>query len=1202
MAGAGNQSQKTIVVDFQLMDKDIVKNVQSLQQKIENLKSTLAGMRDAGMQNSETYIKLSAALKEMQSSLKANQTALVESIREQKSEGDSLNAMRAQLSQLLKTYDDLSKAERESAKGTDLLNHIKELTEEVKELENGTKRFGRSVGSYEEALANALSGAIPMKQALRSIKEELTSLEVEYRQSASLIEQQKQLMEEIARTQGVESDAYKQASADLDEIIKKRGEMNAQISDMTQKAGELHDAIDDVNKSIASAGTDNAPLVAAKQSADLLVNSYTALQGTLVALGIEDKNLVEIYAKLQIVQKGLNAVTQVYNLLQKQSVLRQQLSVLWTKLTTVSLGSLIAAKKNDSAASVAATAATGALAAGEAATTATSWTLVGALKAVSAAIMSIPIIGWILAVISALITVISLIFAANKEEEKGNEISDKILESDRERLKTLSDIERKHAQINAEMEKNLKTIQEADKSTRAYKDAVKEVADYLEVSEEYLKAHPEKLQEAIDKQTELNELTEKEAENRKAIDENTKSYEDMLIETQGVLNASYEESERLLDKMVEDNKITEGQRKSIAKLRKQYIKQGLTEFEQEQRIRLIMYDQVKAWEGNISKAEQMNKTLSTQKSLVEGTLDALKSDSDAFDKQKENAKKYAEAAKERRRTELNERRKTEDMELQILKDGLDKQLKTYRVTLDRQIEDLKNRLKEEKNLSKKAREEINKQIAMLTARQSDEEWKIRRKYNEDNLKKELDFWKRYYKAMEDANPVETDKGLEARLKSLDIAFEASVDALKKSMQPINDEYLEWERMSLTVGKEREDMLKRLGLTEEEFGNAFADIVNKWDDANKAYGESLDNLEKEHKNATIRMEKQSEESLRKLRDERNQLISDNFYNEALGEIEVGNFADKEVRKTEILKDQAFQRLQIAQQEVDRLQSMSEEEQIAIYGTQESYDLALQKGINAVTDAQIDYKKAAKANTDALKAQKDAALANGMAIAEAFAQMSDSISNLFNTLAEDNEEYQDFATGMAMAQILISTAVSIAQAIQAAVQAGGFTGVAAPITIPVFIAELVGIVAAGISSAVATLNQAKQARSSAPKFAEGGLVGTRTTRRKDDTVSAKLTLGEYVIPAEVVDDLGVDFFDRIIGRNGVSSVTVPRVHFADGGLVGTLSSPSFANVETFDYDRMKDVMVEAVSEVKPVVSVKEITSAQHRVEVKERVARS
>ena len=215
-------------------------------------------------------------------------------------------------------------------------------------------------------------------------------------------------------------------------------------------------------------------------------------------------------------------------------------------------------------------------------------------------------------------------------------------------------------------------------------------------------------------------------------------------------------------------------------------------------------------------------------------------------------------------------------------------------------------------------------------------------------------------------------------------------------------------------------------------------------------------------------------------------------------------------------------------------------------------------------------------------------------------------MFNTLAESDEKYEGWALAMAELQILISTAISIAQAIQGAITAAAQTGIMAPFTTPVFIAEMVGIVVGAIASATTTLLKAKQSKQSAPKFAEGGLVGNKTTRRKDDTVNAKLSLGEYVIPSEVVSDLGVDYFDKIIGKKHkklpkIGNFETPS--FATGGLVNVPNTQSVAQNMTFDYDMLREVVADAIANIPaPVVSVKEITNTQNRVKVKETIARS
>lgn len=1197
---AAGTSTKTVAVKLSVLPSEAIKGIQDARAKIEQLIKAQEALEKVGYKNSALWVRNEAEIKNLNSVISQNQKLLQDSINQQKSNGDSLNALRAQLAALLKEYDDLSKAERESAQGQDMLNHIKSLTEEIKGLEEGTKRFGRSVGSYEDAINAAINGTLPMKQAMKSIKEELTQLEVKYRESAGLIQGQQQVMDGIAQTQGKESQAYKDAAAEMDNLMQKREEMKTQIDEMTKKAGELDDAIRDVNESIKNAGTDNAPLVAAKESADLLVNSYTALHGTLVALGIEDKNLIEIYAKLQIIQKALNATTQIYNLLQKESVLRQQLNVLWTKLTTQSLGSLIAAKKGDAAASATATAATGALAAGEGVATATSWTLVGALKAVSAAIMSIPLIGWILAIISALVTLISLIVAANKEEDLGNKIADELLQKDKERLRTLEEIKRLEEQKTDKLKEQWKEMEKLDKDSRRYNDILKETAQYLGISTEYAEKHKDEINKAIDAQKELNTAKKQQEEDEKAINDAIKDRDALQDDVNEAIHSGYETSNTLLQKMVDDGRITEDQMKRIQKIRKQLVKGSITEAQVEERVRTTISAQVDAYDKLIEKSNTHTNNVKKLEEEYQKAVNAIQTASDKEKKSDEERKKAAEAAKERRKNEISERRKLEDMELQMLKDGLEKQIQQYRLALNRQIEDLKEKLKTEKNLSAKAREDINKQITILAAKQVTEEWNIRNKYNEGYLKSQLDLWKKYYKSIEDVAPAETDKGLQARLATLKMTYEASIKELQKSMEPLNKEYIEWTAMADKTGKEREQMLSNLGMSEDEFGKRLANVINEWDAANQAYTETLKNLETAYSNTSIRMEEQSKETARKIKEETAQIYSDMFDSTALTELEVGNFADKEIRKTEILKQQAEQRLIYAQNEVTRLQSLSQEEITAIYGTQDAYQLAVAQSMQKVTDAQNNLAVATKNVQVAMDDQKKQMVNNGIAIAQSMAETAGAINSLFSTLAENNEEYSDFATAMAMAQIMISTAISIAQAIQGATTAAAQTGVAAPFTTPIFIAEMVAIVAGAIASAVSTLQQAKQAKSQAgsPHFATGGLItqGNDPTGRRD-TVHIMGSTGEYVVQKRAVDAVGVDFLDRInaMGGSGHSR----SGYYAAGGEIATAISTTS---ESISYDKMKASFTEALQEMpSPVVSVKEITSTQNRVKTKEQLSK-
>ena len=68
----------------------------------------------------------------------------------QEQEG-SLKQLRAELSNATAKWDAMSRAERESAKGKDLKDHINQITTELKAAEEETQRFYRNVGNYKSA-------------------------------------------------------------------------------------------------------------------------------------------------------------------------------------------------------------------------------------------------------------------------------------------------------------------------------------------------------------------------------------------------------------------------------------------------------------------------------------------------------------------------------------------------------------------------------------------------------------------------------------------------------------------------------------------------------------------------------------------------------------------------------------------------------------------------------------------------------------------------------------------------------------------------------------------------------------------------------------------------------------------------------------------------------------------------------------------
>ena len=265
----------------------------------------------------------------------------------------------------------------------------------------------------------------------------------------------------------------------------------------------------------------------------------------------------------------------------------------------------------------------------------------------------------------------------------------------------------------------------------------------------------------------------------------------------------------------------------------------------------------------------------------------------------------------------------------------------------------------------------------------------------------------------------------------------------------------------------------------------------------------------------------------------------------------------------------------------------------YNTTEEYKLALAQATAQVLEAEQKAADAAANTAAAMQQTKQATFDAVTGIADAFNNIAGNMQGLFETLAEGDERYANYANAMAYLQILVSTAVSIANAIQGATAAAAATGVAAPLTLPTFIAQMIGIVTGAVAEATALLVKSKNK----PTYATGGVVhgaGTGTS----DSVTAQVSNGESILTAKAT----AMFYDQLSAMNvagGGKAFDKRRGgnRFATGGVVSTS-----ALMQGRQAQQMADAMRDALADLQPVVSVREITSAQNRVKIKEIISKS
>ena len=148
----------TIIVDLQVSNREAVAAIKQATEQIAELtqqEKELERQRKEGEVTTEAYIKQLTQIREDTERAKQARSeyskVLKDNIKQEQVYADSLNGLRAQLKKATIEYDNMSKAERSSAKGQELLAHIQDVTKELSEAEQATGRFQRQVGNYPAA-------------------------------------------------------------------------------------------------------------------------------------------------------------------------------------------------------------------------------------------------------------------------------------------------------------------------------------------------------------------------------------------------------------------------------------------------------------------------------------------------------------------------------------------------------------------------------------------------------------------------------------------------------------------------------------------------------------------------------------------------------------------------------------------------------------------------------------------------------------------------------------------------------------------------------------------------------------------------------------------------------------------------------------------------------------------------------------------
>lgn len=153
---------KQQILDIKVKYEDAIYGIIRYKEKIDQLKASIKDLqqqeKDKTITTNEMKVQteaINATIKEYQYNVRALQKEIQNNVRTENEQEGSLKQLRAQLSNATKAYDELSKAEREGAKGQALAKHINEITDKLKLAEEETQRYYRNVGNYYNSMMQA---------------------------------------------------------------------------------------------------------------------------------------------------------------------------------------------------------------------------------------------------------------------------------------------------------------------------------------------------------------------------------------------------------------------------------------------------------------------------------------------------------------------------------------------------------------------------------------------------------------------------------------------------------------------------------------------------------------------------------------------------------------------------------------------------------------------------------------------------------------------------------------------------------------------------------------------------------------------------------------------------------------------------------------------------------------------------------------
>lgn len=437
---------------------------------------------------------------------------------------------------------------------------LKKEYEQITQTMNGALKSGND-NEYRALRdrAQAIKGEIATRKSLlNELREQSNALEDE----ASRMEQARVAAENTAQAHvslRQQIRALKEEMADA--VANGIDEQSEAYKRMVNELGRLQDIQGDIQSQGSVLANDEATFAGVLSGLNGVVGGFTAAQGAVALFAGENENLQKIMLKVQSLMSITMGLQQVAQTLNKDSafslITLNKAKEWWNNLLAVGRGEQIAstaATAADTTATIASTAATTANAAAEQASntaktasvgattgaaaaqavqtaSATAGTvanigLAGAFRMVGAAIKSIPVFGWILAGISALIALVShFVSKANESKKATEEWYNAISENAYKPIASIMELSDKWNALGNDLEAKKQFIENNKKAFEDLGVSVRDVVDaenvlvanktaFINAQIEkakatiYLQQAQEKVKELIKKEQEYNAMSD----------------------------------------------------------------------------------------------------------------------------------------------------------------------------------------------------------------------------------------------------------------------------------------------------------------------------------------------------------------------------------------------------------------------------------------------------------------------------------------------------------------------------------------------------------------------------------------------------------------------------------------------------------------------------------------------------------------------